>query len=688
MPNIQNSLLIEFLSEELPPINLNENIGLPFANAVISQLNGFTNANSEVKPFVSPRRFGVLINGIKFEEDNQQVVRKGPAISTGLVNDEPTKALLGFAKSCNTEWDKLERRDDGYFYFTSIQQGKTLNAIIGDVIANAIKKIHVAKAMRWGNKEYQFVRPLHNLMVMFDDQVLDCLVMGLYSNNKTVGHRFMGSGNVDIFHAREYFDAMQSKGDVVPEFDTRKAQIISQLDSAATSLDLQISHIDGLLEEVTALVEYPEVLIGEFDRKFLEVPQECLILSMAKNQKYFALLDKSGKLENKFLFVANLKSKHPQTIIDGNQKVLTARLADAEFFYNFDKRTKLCEFVSKMANVVYHNKLGSQLERIQRLQKIAGQIAPLLGVDSKLASDTAYLLKADLATEMVGEFPELQGVMGRYYTLASGETAEVANAIEKHYYPRFSGDELPDSNLATIVSLADKLEALVGIWGIGLIPTGDKDPYALRRAALGVVRILLTTKISLVDLVNIAYDSFVGKNLAVNTANEVHEFIIQRLANYLISVENYPAKVVNAVLFANQIDFINLRNICDVFNLWSANSKEGLKASLLESNKRIENILTKNKAEIDNTLELNEALLLAKEEQDLHKIYQAFSTNKPTSVAAYLEKLSTEFAEQLAQFFANVMVMDENLQVRKNRLNLLSNLYSQFNYYGKLSELV
>ncbi len=480
---------------------------------------------------------------------------------------------------------------------------------MNDVINNALKKIQIAKAMRWGDRSYQFVRPLHNLVVMFNGAVINCEAMGLSASNTTSGHRFMCRSQIKLSCAQDYFSQLQNQGKVVAQFSVRKNLIEKQLADKARELGLCISHMDGLLDEVAALVEWPEVLVGEFDEKFLAVPQECLILSMAKNQKYFALINQSGKLSHKFLFVANLISKQPSVIVEGNQKVLTARLADAEFFYEFDKRTPLLEFTAKTANVVYHNKLGSQLERIERLQSIAGGIAPLLSVNTDLAKHTAYLLKADLPTEMVGEFPELQGVMGKYYALASGESAEVANAIEKHYYPRFSGDELPDSQLAKVVALADKLESLVGIWGIGLIPTGDKDPYALRRAALGIIRILLNEKLNpeqVNSLFKITLDAFAGKNLAADTLSGVENFVKQRLANYLSSVAGYATKIVNTVvLSADMVDFTSVVEVCDAFSKWSVSESN---QELFEANKRIENILTKNADSVDLSLNLNQDL--------------------------------------------------------------------------------
>ncbi|MEN9946998.1 MAG: hypothetical protein RLZZ293_1384 [Pseudomonadota bacterium] len=675
-----NSLIIEFLSEELPPINLENNIGLAFAEAIYQQLSGFLTSESTLEHFITPRRFGCIIKGIDYQQKSQMIARKGPAIAHALKEGIATPALLGFAKSCATTWENLEQRSDGYFYFNSMVAGKNLDMVIEDAITQALKKIHIAKAMRWGNFEHQFVRPLHNLVVMFNQQVIECNILGLQSNAVTSGHRFMAKQPIQLDHAESYLETMLQQGKVVANFARRRDLIQQQLTQQANQLGLKIQPIDGLLNEVTALVEWPEVLLGCFEERFLQVPQECLILSMAKNQKYFALLDQNNKLTNKFLFVSNLKSTNPQVIVEGNQKVLTARLADAEFFYQFDLRTPFNQFINKLTNVVYHNQLGTQAQRIKRLANIASQIAPLLGVDNQLAAHCATLLKADLVTEMVGEFPELQGVIGNYYALASGESPQVAQAIEQHYYPRFSGDNLPQTNLAVVMALSDKLEALVGMWGIGLIPSGDKDPYALRRAALGIIRILLTHKLDLTTLLNLTLNSFTEVNLAPATTSQVAQFIYQRLANYLTSVENYSAKVVSAVLSAPVLELTEIINIAEAFSNWVTHQAN---TNLFEANKRIENILKKNTHELDLSNGINPQLFNSYESELYTKAHQIDSG---LAINDYLVALST-LAQPLTEFFANVMVMDENLVIRSNRLNLLAFLASKFNHYGKLAEL-
>lgn len=694
MTNLSGTLLIEFLTEELPPINLEENIGNPFAKSIREQIAGFLNDDSSLRVIVAPRRFGCLISGINYIQKDQTLLRKGPAVSMGLKDGNPQPALLGFAKSCGTDWQNLEQRDDGYFYFTSLVKGKSLDQVLPETILNSLKKVQIAKGMRWGDNDFTFVRPVHGLTVMFNDTVIDCTALGVRSHNQTRGHRFMCKETVVFADASEYFAKLEANGKVIAEFNARKNLISQGLTAKAAELGFTISPIDGLIEEVTALVEWPEILVGEFDKKFLQVPQECLILSMAKNQKYFALLDSKGKLTNKFLFVSNLISKDSQVIIDGNQKVLSARLADAEFFFEFDKRTPLKEFVTKMEKVVYHNKLGSQFERILRLQQIAVGIAPLLDVDVDLAKNTAYLLKADLATEMVGEFPELQGVMGKYYALSNNQTPEVANAIEKHYYPRFSGDELPDSNLATVMSLADKLETLVGIWGIGLIPTGDKDPYALRRATLGIVRILLENKIDLKTLLEITFSTFKDKNFDSKIIAELYDFILQRAENYLTSVGGYSTPVVRAALKSlsyrfdrNDLDIDkSFTRLNDLLNYLVKLSQDTKATELIQANKRIKNILEKN---ADNSVgEYDSKITNNAPETELAGFL--FGVKQDMAIkgdyTGYFDKL-LEAGPVLAAFFENVMVMDENPEIRNNRLALLKVAQVRFNYICDFAEL-
>ncbi len=692
-------LLIEFLSEELPSHNL-ENFAASFANYIKNKLDSFTNETSQTEYFISPRRFACHITNVLNKEPAKAVTRKGPAINTSLKDGVATNALLGFARSCGVEWNQLQQGADGYFYHSYTSNGNELEQVLPTIIADALKQLPVAKMMRWGDTDYQFVRPLHNWLLTYDNQIIckNSQIIGMTPNNYTYGHRIMSSGKIVINKASDYANTLQKHGFVVANFAVRRQLITQQLDDAASKLKLKINPMDGLLDEVTALVEYPVVLIGEFDSHFLEVPQECLILSMAKNQKYFALLDNHNKLSNKFLFVANLESKDPQVIINGNQKVLSARLADAKFFYDVDKKHNLEFFAEKLSNVVYHNKLGTQLQRIIRLQNIAGGIAQLFDYENgsekekyiECVRHTAYLIKADLTTEMVGEFPELQGIMGKYYAQLHGESAEVARAIEEHYYPRFSGDSLPSSRLGVIMSLSDKLETLVGIWGVGLIPTGDKDPFALRRAALGVARILLQYKLDLQQLLDIVSLAFSGVSLNANTSYEISDFIRQRLFNYLIDIEGYPSDCVKSLFAFKPSIFVDIVNHLNVLQNFASNPNNKL---IIEANKRIENILKKNlPEELENNLP-DKVLFQTQEEHELYELVLSQKDthgvnfdNKFGNIEDYFKYLES-FNKPVADFFDNVMVMDENINIRNNRFKLLKQLYEIMNSHCKLSEL-
>ena len=737
-----HDLLIEFLTEELPPINLektfskiyNDNCqllpanpgdymqidleqmaGQSFSGNLLLELKNFLTPNTRVNTFVTPRRFGLIISQISNTEPDKQNQRKGPAIAQALNNNEPTQALLGFAKSCGLSWQDLEQNTDGYFYAKQLIKGRSLEDILPEAINNALKKLPIAKNMRWGSNDYHFVRPVHNLLILSDNNVIckNSQILGLTPNNYTYGHRIMSNGKITIESPAAYVETMENTGKVVVNFDKRYYKIKKELIENARGLNLKVAinatskfnqttnkfeEESELLKEVSALVEHPVILQGEFNPEFLKVPQECLILSMAKNQKYFALLDSNGKLSNKFLFVANLESKSPQTIIAGNEKVLAARLNDAKFFFETDQKHPLGDFVEKLRNVTYHNKLGSQLERVARLQNIARQIAELVGIRPELATDTAYLLKADLTTEMVGEFPELQGTMGKHYALLQEETKEVANAIEQHYFPRSSHDNLPDGDLAMIMALSDKLETLTGILGIGYVPTGEKDPFALRRAAIGIVRILLQKRLQttlptnrpyslkLDTLLEIAIQSFEGLSLNPNTIDTTEQFILDRLANYLAN--QYPKRCVQSALSgkAKLSHFDLLPSLLDKLKNFADDVGN---QPLLQANKRINNILKNQLISVDTKIDEN----LLTEPSEI-ALFDLFKKSDPIYSGVghkinwdeYFGTLA-KFNQPITDFFDNVMVMTDDLNIRNNRLALLSKLELFFNRYCDLSEL-
>ena len=681
------TLLIELLTEELPPKALN-NLGNHFAASIAEGLDKaqLIDGATEFTAYASPRRLAVQIPNVKAVQADQQVVKKGPAVANGMKDGVPTKALEGFARGAGAKIEELKVIHDGkqdVFAYEYTQSGKPLSELLEDIINAAIKKLPIPKVMRWGSSTFTFVRPVHGLIVLHGADVVNVSVLGLQSGKTTLGHRFLSQGEITLTNAESYAQQLKSEGKVVASFAERKETIATSLQIQAGRLNATVAADEALLDEVTALVEWPVVLEAGFEEHFLAVPQECLILTMQQNQKYFPLLDSNGKLMNRFLLVSNLQTDDPSHITSGNERVLRARLSDAEFFYHQDQKATLESRLPKLANVVYHNKIGSQAERIERLQSIAAHIAKALGADAAAAERAARLAKADLVTEMVGEFPELQGTMGKYYARLDGESEEIANAIEQHYQPRFAGDALPSGKVATAVALADKLETLVGIWGIGLIPTGDKDPYALRRSALGVLRMLMQYDLDVNELIQTAFDHFPQGLLNTQTPSEVAEFMQARLA--VLLQNDYPQDIVAAVL-AKQPSRLNdltakLQAVAEFKALPEA-------AALAAANKRDQNLLKKADSQLG---EINKALLTQNEEQAL---FQAAQALQPKIAAAVTERNFSAALSELASvkpqvdaFFDSVMVMAEDPAVKQNRLNLLNQLAQLMNAVADIALL-
>ncbi|MDO1509438.1 MULTISPECIES: glycine--tRNA ligase subunit beta [unclassified Neisseria] len=681
------TLLIELLTEELPPKALN-NLGNSLAASIVEGLEKeqFIEGAPEYTAYASPRRLAVQVKNVKAAQANRLVVKKGPSVAAGMKDGVPTKALEGFARSCDTDIASLKIDNDGkqdVYAYEFTQQGQPLAALISDILAQAVKKLPIPKVMRWGSSTHTFVRPVHGLVVMHGADTVPASVLGLNSRNHTLGHRFLSSGDIVFPNADSYAKKMRHEGKVIPSFAERKAAIQTALNEQAGRLNATVAADEALLDEVTALVEWPVVLEAQFEEHFLAVPQECLILTMQQNQKYFPLLDQNGKLMNRFLLVSNLQAEDPSHIIHGNERVLRARLADAEFFYKQDQKATLESRLPKLENVVYHNKLGNQAERISRLMSISGHIAKALGADVAVTERAARLAKADLVTEMVGEFPELQGTMGKYYARLDGESEEIAQAIEAHYQPRFAGDDLPQSTTATAVALADKLETLVGIWGIGLIPTGDKDPYALRRSALGILRMLMQHDLNINDLLQTAYNSFPQGKLADNTVAEVAEFMQARLA--VLLQNDHPQDIVAAVL-AKQPSRLN--DLSAKLQAVAAFKQLPEAAALAAANKRVQNLLKKADAELSA---VNESLLQQDEEKALFTAAQALQPKIEAALAAqdFQTALSAlaSVKPQVDAFFDNVMVMADDAAVKQNRLNLLKQLADLMNAVADIALL-
>jgi glycyl-tRNA synthetase beta chain len=689
-------LLVELLTEELPPKAL-ARLMEAFSRGIFDGLKEkhFLSANSEPQPFATPRRLAVVISQVLDKQADRIVERKGPAAASALdAAGKPTPALLGFAKSCGVDVSELGRRpgEKGeYFVYSAKQKGEPLKNHLAAIVEAALKKLPVPKTMRWGAGEAQFVRPVHGIILLHGRKVVPGEVLGLKSGNKTRGHRFLSKGVVTIAAAKDYEKILKAQGKIMPGFEVRREAIARALDAAAKKVGNGISWSLGkhaeLIDEVTGLVEFPQVYAGGFDKAFLEVPKECLIISMQQHQKYFPLADARGALLPTFLFVSNMKAATAKHIVHGNERVLRARLSDARFFYDQDRRAKLETRVPRLANVVYHNKLGSQLERVQRIVKLAGRIAEQLGADTAGAGRAAFLAKADLLTDMVGEFPELQGIMGRYYARHDGEPADVADAVEQHYWPRSAGGELPRNDLAVCVALADKLDTLVGIYGIGLVPTGDKDPFGLRRAALGVVRILAEKQLPLdiVDLLTLARSYFGAAAVAETVAQDLHGFALERLKPYLRE-KGFETDEIEAVVSLNprRLDHViaRMKALQEFRALPEAQA-------LAAANKRIRNILRQAGGEVST--EVDSALLGETAEIQLAMGVKAMDDRVQPLLRAFNY---TETLKQLAslrpavdEFFDRVMVMADDKAVRDNRLALLSRLSGLFMNVADISRL-
>ena len=689
-------LLVELLTEELPPKAL-ARFGEVFSAGVFAGLaqRKLVADNVAYQWFATPRRLAVLIPDVLDVAADQEVEEKMMPVSVALGADgQPSPALLkkleakGIAPS---ELAKFTKRMDGKsetFFYTMQVAGAHLNNVLSGIVTDALKKLPIPKMMRWGDSDVQFVRPVHGLIQLHGDQLVPGEVLGLQSRQQTLGHRFLSKGLITIPEATAYAETLRAEGKVMADYAERRGTIGGALAAKAEALGAQINQADGLLDEVTALVEWPVVYVGEFEQEFLEVPQECLILTMQQNQKYFPLLDTSGKLRNQFLIVSNMAVADPKHIIGGNQRVVRPRLSDARFFFTQDRKEPLSARISKLGNVVYHNKLGTQLDRLLRVQNLATQIGNAIGADTTHVARAAELAKADLVTDMVGEFPELQGIMGRYYAQHDGEAADVAEAIADHYRPRFAGDELPSGNVGCAVALADKLDTLVSFFGIGEKPTGDRDPFGLRRAALGVLRLLMERQLplELPALISWSAGTFPAGTLQADFELALLSFITDRLRN-LLKDQGEPQDVVEAVLGINpaRIDRVPAR-LAAVREFVAQPDALALAAA----NKRIGNLL--KKVEDINTLGTPSSALTTEAAEKA--LFDEVTALAPTVSEAVRSEAYADALMALARvrtcvdaFFEDVMVMAEDPKVRQNRLALLKTLSDQMNAVADISRL-
>ena len=688
-------VLVELLTEELPPKALPK-LGEVFAGTIYDGLKArdLIDADTGHRTFASPRRLAVLVRDVRGQAPEREVTEKIMPVKVAFDdNGEPTHALRKKLESKGMPLEaaqQFERRHDGKaeaLFYVRVQAGAELDDVLAEVVQAAVKALPIPKLMRWGNSDVQFVRPVHRLLMLHGERVVPGRVLDLEAGRTTMGHRFMSRGELEIANAEAYEPTLLAEGKVVPNFEERRDDIERQLQDLAREEDAVLGEYADLLDEVAALVEHPTVYIGEFESEFLNVPQECLILTMRSDQKYFPLFDADGKLRNRFLIVSNMRVSDPTNIVTGNQRVVRPRLADARFFFEQDCRYSLESRLQKLAPVVYHNKLGSVLDRVTRLERLAGHIAGRLNADRAAAERAAKLAKADLVTEMVGEFPELQGFMGRHYAFNEGESAEVAEAIAAHYQPRFAGDNLPAGNVACAVALADKLDAMVGFFGIGQQPTGDKDPFALRRSALGVLRILMEAPLPL-DLSQLIDDAVNGYGQGLLTAEDFRsqlvDFIFDRL-RFLLREQGYSVDAVDAVLALRpmRIDRVPAR-LAAVRAFMALPEAEALAAA----NKRIVNILRKNgggEGEPDVALLEEEAeKALFHQVIDIAPVVRSHVDNESYTEA--LRELAG-LRETVDGFFDNVMVMADEPLIRQNRLALLAMLAGLMNRVADISRL-
>jgi len=716
------NLLVELLVEELPPKALKK-LGEAFGQLLFTELqhSNCLGEGAKLTTFASPRRLAAHVSNVLHEGAQKPVKIRLMPVSIALdANGKPTPALIKKLQGLSLEylltatqtvWDmRMLMENDGkadLLFYVDQPSPQPFSHAVHNGLSQIENNLPIPKVMTYqltdGWCSVQFVRPAHRLVALYGAEIVKNVdsripdrplgILGLQAGRTTQGHRFEAkNATLEIRDADSYEAQMESEGAVIPSFEKRRAEIVRQLAAAAAKENLKPIEDDALLDEVTALVERPNVLVGQFETEFLEVPQECLILTMKANQKYFPLLDADGKLTNKFLIVSNIRPADASLVIGGNERVVRPRLADAKFFFDQDRKKTLESRVEKLGSVVYHNKLGTQLQRVERIATLAGTIARLLKADKADAELAARLSKADLLTDMVGEFPELQGIMGRYYAWHDGEDQVVADAIEAHYHPRFAGDTLPQGAIACAVALADKLETVVGIYGIGQVPTGEKDPFGLRRHALGILRILAETPLDLPlgALLRMAAENFPAGMLSATVTSDVEGFMLDRLRGYLRE-RDFEVSHIEAVL-----QLLNGRIYQVLPRLQGVRAFAALNAAkdLAAANKRVLNIIRKNHEELgaDLTHEVvKPALLKEAAERDLHQAMQDITP----FVKGYLDrgdygqnlKALVTLKPFIDDFFEQVMVMCEDKALRLNRAALLQQLGRLMNQVADISKL-
>jgi glycyl-tRNA synthetase beta chain len=674
------TLLIELGTEELPPKSL-KNLAVTFYQQIKDQLDSAGLTYEDIQWFATPRRLAVKVSQLVEKQADKEIEKRGPAIDVAFdAEGNPSKAAQGWARSNGISVKEAQRlkTDKGeWLLHRATQTGKTIAELIPAMVNIAVSKLPVPKPMRWGSTRTQFIRPVHTLTIMFGAEIIAGETLEVTSSNVVMGHRFHHEGFVTLAHANEYEDKLTSAF-VQVNYQERQALILSEINKAAQQLDGVALIDDELLEEVTGLVEWPVILIGSFDKAFLDVPAEPLIYSMKDHQKYFPVNDKNGQLLNKFIFVTNIESKDPIQVIKGNEKVIRPRLADAEFFFKTDKSKTLASRLESLSSVLFQKQLGTLKEKSERIASLSAVIAGQIGENTEQAKRAGLLSKTDLMSDMVLEFPQVQGTMGKYYAENDGEAPEVAQALEDQYRPRYAGDALPEGNIGCAVAIADKIDSLVGIFGINQAPKGDKDPFALRRAAIGLIRIIIDKKLPL-DINTLIKESvgLYGDKLSNENVNvQVVDFVLGRFRAYYqeqgISVDVIQAVLANAP--TEPLDFEKrIKAVSHFKSLEQA-------ATLAAANKRVGNILAKFSGELYPTFKAD----LATETQE-KALAEAFNKVKATIAPMMLAKDYQAALTELAclkapidNFFDNVMVMADDEAIKTNRLTLLNEIRNSF----------
>lgn len=676
----KNDLLIELGTEELPPKSL-KSLSDSFTSSIVSQLEDARLSFATVRSFASPRRLAVLVSGVETAQADEVVEKRGPAVAAAFdAEGNATKAAQGWARGMGitvNQADRLKTDKGEWLMYKATVPGKQLSELVQGMLEVATKQLPIPKTMRWGSGDHHFIRPLHRLTVLLGSDIIPANLFGIASNNKVTGHRFHHADDLTVPHANDYAETLR-KGWVIADFAERR-EIIQQavIELAAAENGIPVWDED-LIDEVASLVEYPVALVAGFSEAFLSVPKEALIYTMKDDQRYFPLIDGNGDLLPRFVFITNIQSKDPAQVVSGNEKVIRPRLADAQFFFETDKKTKLADRLPKLDSVLFQKDLGSVGDKARRIEANAGAIATALGADAKAAARAGLLAKADLVSGMVMEFPEVQGVMGMHYARNDGESEITAQAIEAHYRPRFAGDELPSSPEGCAVALADKLDTLVGIFGIGQTPKGDRDPFGLRRAAIGMIRILVEKKLALdlVTLVEIAVKSYgpiIKDPAEVN--EQVVDFLLGRFRAWY-QEQNISVDIIQAVLARRPTVALDFDNRVKAVAEFRSNPQA---EALAAANKRVSNILAKAEGSIgavDKAL-LNEdaEIALYSALADIRDTVSSAATNGDYSAA--LSALAT-LREPVDTFFDSVMVNADDMKVRNNRLALLNELRNEF----------